>query len=220
MLRYKFPFEYELNPTEIDPGTDWVTLKLKNIGRKTLKNLDIQLHSHDTYNLSVHGTWWYGAGQHIRELKPNKEEELVFRINAIGSADTYATVKGRKDGKYFWWESGWTNIHVSSEKAEIGSLLVLTNPYTAIGKTISVEATIKGLRRDSELKLEFWVETPSGKSEQQAELNVKDLSIGEESRYTAEFTPKETGYYTIYAYLYDGWRRIGYETETIYTRRE
>ncbi len=116
--------------------------------------------------------------------------------------------------EYFTWESGWTNIRLSEEKAEIERLLVLSNPYTTIGKTISAEATIKGLKESTGLKLEFWVEPPSGKSEEQATIDIKDLPVGEEARYTAEFTPKETGYYTIYAYLYDGWRRIGYKTES------
>jgi hypothetical protein len=221
VLRLKDPIEYELNPTEIEKGSNWVTLKLKNIGSVTLKGLDVQLHSVDTYNLSVYGNWWLGGGQHIAELGPNKERELVFRVNAIGSAEVYATIKGRKfGGDFFWWESGWTSIHVSDEKAEIGSLLVLSNPFTTLGKTISAEATIKGLRKSTGLKLEFWVESPSGKSEKQATIDIKDLPIGEEARYSAEFTPKETGYYTIYAYLYDEWMRIGYKTETIYARNQ
>ena len=219
-MRWKYPIEYELTPTEIEKGTNWVTLKLKNIASETLKDLDVQLHSLDTYNLSVYGTWWVGAGHYLPDLGPNKEKEVVFRVNAVGSANVYATIKARKGGRHFWWESGWTNIKLSEEKAEIGRLLVLANPYTTIGKTISVEVTIKGLRRNHGLKLDFWVETPSGKSEQQAAIDIKDLPVGEEARYTAEFTPKETGFYTIYAYLYDGWKRIGYETETIYARKQ
>jgi hypothetical protein len=68
------------------------------------------------------------------------------------------------------------------------------------------------------LRLEFWVEPPSGRSEEQATIEIKDLPVGEEARYTAEFTPQETGYYMIYAYLYDGWKRIDYKTESIYAR--
>ena len=216
--KYKYPIEYELHPTEIEKGTNWVTLKLKNIGNKTLTDLDVQLHSVDTYNLSVFGSWFYGAGQFIAKLGPNEEKDLLFRVNAVGSADAYATLKGRKDGKYFWWESSWTRMGVSDEKAHLESLLVLSNPYTTIGKTISAEATIKGLRKNGGLKLEFWVETPSGKNEQQATIDIKDLPVGEEARYTVEFTTKETGFYTIYAYLYDGYVRIGFKTETIYAQ--
>jgi len=219
--RYKHPIEYELNPTVVDEGNNWVTLKLKNIGSDTLENLDVQLHSLDTYNLSVYGTsLGFGAGQYLPELEPNGEKEVVFRVNASGSAELYVTIKGHRSGKYFWWESSWTYIKLIAEKAEIGSLLVLSNPYTTIGKTISAEATIKGLKKSTGLRLEFWVETPAGKNELQATVDIKDLPVGEESRYSAEFTPRETGYYTIYAYLFDGWKRIGYKTETIYARKQ
>jgi hypothetical protein len=219
-LRYKYPLEYEVSPVWIDKGTSWVTLKLKNKGSETLRELDIQLHSLDTYNLTVFGTWLFGGGHYLPDLGPNKENEVVFRINALGSAFVYATIKARKDGKYFWWESSWTSIKLKEEKAEIGSLLVLSKPYTTIGKTISAEATIKGLKKSTGLKLELWVETPSGKSEEQATIDIKDLPVGEEARYSAEFTPKETGYYTIYAYLYDGWMRIDRKTESIHAQKQ
>jgi hypothetical protein len=84
--------------------------------------------------------------------------EVHFRVNAYGSTYVYATIKARKDGDYFWWESGWTNIYVE-DKAELERLLVLSHPYTAIGKTLSAEATINGLSKSTGLKLEFWVET-------------------------------------------------------------
>jgi hypothetical protein len=218
--RYKYPIEYELDPTSIEKGTNWLTLKLKNTSRDTLRGVDVQLISLDTYHLTVYGTWWgFGLGQYLKELKPNEEVELVFRINAFGSADVYATILAREEKNYFWWESGWTHIRVSEEKAEIERLLVLSHPYTQIGKSLSAEATVKGLREGTGLKLEFWVEDPSGKSEKQATTEIKELSAGEEARYTAEFTPKETGDYTIYAYLYDGWRRIGRKTNYIYAQK-
>ncbi len=219
LSKYKFPIKYELTPTDIEKGTNWVTLKLENIGNESLEDLDVQLHSVDTYNLTVYGSWWEGAGHHIAKLGPEWKNEVVFRVNAIGSADVYATLKGRKDGKFFWWESGWTNLHVSDDPAKISHLLVLSNPKTTIGQTISAEATVKGLREEAGLKLEFWVEAPSGKNELQASIDIKDLPVGEEARYTVEFTTKETGFYTIYAYLYDGYTRIGYKTETIYAQQ-
>jgi hypothetical protein len=51
VLRFKYPIEYELNPTEIDKGAQWLTLRLKNKGRVTLKRLDVELHSLDTFPL-------------------------------------------------------------------------------------------------------------------------------------------------------------------------
>ena len=218
-MRLKYPIEYELNPTEMDKGKQWLTLTLKNTGSKTLKRLDVELHSLDTFYLFPF-IFPSGIGHYIGELKPNEEREVVFQVNANGSANVYATIRARKDGDYFWWESGWTHISVSEQKAEIGRLVVLSHPYTTIGKTLSAEATIKGLRKGTGLKLEFWVETPSGNFEEQATIDIKELSVGEEARYSAEFTPKETGYYTIYAYLYDGYSRISHNSCSIYAQEE
>jgi len=218
MLRYKHPIEYEFNPTEIDKGIHWLKLRLKNTGKVTLKELDVQLHSLDTFYFSLPHMY---QGHYLIELKPNEEKQLVFRANVYGSADVYATITGRKfGGDSFWWESGWTHIHASQEKAEIERLLVLSNPYAAIGKALEAEATIKGLEKSTGLKLEFWVETPAGKLEEQATMNIKELSVGEEARYSAAFTPKETGYYTIYAYLFHEGRRIGCKTESIYAQKK
>jgi len=218
LRRHKYPFNYELNPSELDIGSNWVTLKLKNISSRALRYLDIQLHSVDTYNLTVYGTGLFGAGHYLPNLESDEEKDFVFRVNAVGSANVYVTIKALDNEGNFMWESGWTNLRVSEEKAEIERLLVLSNPYTKIGETISAEATIKGLKESTGLKLEFWVEAPIGKSEEQASIDIKDLPIGEEARYTVEFTPKQMGYYTIYAYLYDGWKRIDYKTESIFAR--
>jgi hypothetical protein len=218
VLRLKNPIEYELNPTEIEKGKQWITLTLKNVGNKTLKRLNVEMHSLDTFYLTPL-FFPFGIGHYIEELQPNEGSEVVFQVNAQGAADVYATISARRDGEYFSWESGWTHISVSEEKAEIGRLVVLSHPYTPIGKTLSAEATIKGLRKSKGLKLQFWVETPAGRFEEQAKINIKELSAGEEARYSAEFTPKEMGYYNVYAYLYDGSRRIGHKTDSIYAQK-
>jgi hypothetical protein len=217
VLRWKYPFEYEVTAEQIEKGTNWLALRLKNISKETLRGLDIQLHSLDTYCLTVYGTGFYRM-----YLESDKEEkDLVFQVNVLGSADVYLTVRARKEGgDYFLWESGWTHISLDEEKAELERLVVLSHPYTTIGKTLSAEATVKGLRNGMGLKVEFWVETPSGKFEEQAKIDIKELSAGEEARYAAEFTPDETGDYTVYAYLFDGSRRIGYKTDVIYAQKE
>ena len=189
------------------------------LSNEILKYVDIQLHSFYTFNLTVYGAGLFGAGHYLPNLGLNEEKELVFRVNAVGSANVYVTIKARRAGRNFTWESGWMTLKVREEKAEIGHLVVLSHSYTTIGKTLSAEATIKGLRESTGLKLEFWVESPSGKSEEQATLDIKDLSVGEEARYTVEFTPKEPGYYMIYAYLYAGWRSLGSKTNSIYAQK-
>ena len=219
-MRYKYPIGYELSPTEIGKGKQWLTLKLKNTGKQTLKSLDVELHSLDTFYLFPLFFPFAIYGHYIGEIKPDEEREVVLQVNAYGSAEVYATIKARKNGDYFSWESGWTHISVTEEKAEIGRLLVLSHPYTTIGKTLSVEATVKGLQKSTGLQLEFLVETPSGKFEELSTTDIKDLSAGEERKNSTEFTPKETGTYTIYAYLYDGWRRIGRKTDTIYAQKK
>jgi hypothetical protein len=220
MLKKKYPIGYDLKPTEIEKGTNWISLLLKNIGSSTLQSLEIQEHSVDTYNLQTFGTF-YGLGSNhcLKEFKPDEEIKLDFKINALGSADVYVTIRGLNDEKYFWWESSRMNLHVSDEKARIDRLLVLSNPYAAIGNPLSAEAVVKGLKENGGLKLEFWVESPSRTDEKQATIDILALPVGKEVSYTVEFTPKETGLYTISAHLYDGWRRIGYKTETIYAQK-
>ena len=51
-MRLKNPIEYELNPTEIEKGKQWITLTLKNVGNKTLKRLNVEMHSLDTFYLT------------------------------------------------------------------------------------------------------------------------------------------------------------------------
>jgi len=54
VLRFKYPIEYELNPTEIYKGVQWLTLRLKNAGNVTLKRFDVELHSLDTFPLPLY----------------------------------------------------------------------------------------------------------------------------------------------------------------------
>ena len=117
MLRRKYPIEYELNPTEMDKGKQWLTVKLKNTGNQTLKRVDVELHSLDTFYLFPF-IFPFGLGHYLEELKPDEERELVFQVNVSGSVDVYVTINARKNGDHFWWESGWTHISVIEEKAK------------------------------------------------------------------------------------------------------
>jgi hypothetical protein len=219
MLRYKHPFEYELSPDTLDKGLRWLTLSLKNKGNEGLAQLDVRLHSADTSFILV-----YGTGEYIPYLKPDEEGILSFQVLAgalfEGMTELYVNMTGGKDGDPFYWESPWLNTMVAGEVAELESLFVLTHPYTTIGKTFDVEATIKALDKSEGLNLYFWTDTPSGKYEELAKVKTKKLAAGDRHTLSAKITPKETGYYKVYATLYDNRRRrIGRKTSTIWVQK-
>lgn len=210
---YKYPLEYEVEPTSVDKGVHWVTLKLKNIGRVVLTKLDVQLHSIDTYNLSIN---WEGV--YFSELYPDEQKEIVARVTVKGSTNIYLSIYGYKGDDRFYWDSGYIHITVKDEKAKFDRFFVLSSPYTSIGKALEIEATIKGLQKSEGLRVEFWTDTPSGRYEELATITTGKIDKGDETSFVASITPKETGLYTVYAYLYDEWRRIDLKTDTIYVR--
>ncbi len=122
MLRYKYPFEYELNPESVEKGSRWLTLRLKNVGDKELEQLDVRLHSADTSLLSVTST-----GEYVYSLKPNEQTILSFQVLGgtlfEGTTEVYAYVVGRKQGQFFSWESPWLNMRVVGGIAETRRLL-------------------------------------------------------------------------------------------------
>ena len=78
-----------------------------------------------------------------------------------------------------------------------------------------MEATLQGATESDGLRLEFWAETPSEEFVELGTVEPKNLVAGEEVRYAVEMMPQHEGKYTIYAYLYDGAKRIGHELEHI-----
>jgi hypothetical protein len=212
-MAIKYPLEYELTPTSMDSGRHWVTLRVKNIGTQDLTGLDLNLNSLDAYSISVLGT-----GSYISILEPNESRELPFQVSANRTGSLYLTLDGWKDGERFHWESPGLPITVGAESAELVSLFAMTEPYSIVGERVRCEATVRGLGQSEGLKLEFWADTPGGEFEELAIVETKALSPGEEATYSAEVAPDEEGLYTIYAYLYDGVRRIGREVEYVYVR--
>lgn len=210
----KFPLEYELTPSVLEAGRHWVTLHLKNIGTENLTGLDVKLNSLDAYNISVLGT-----GSYLSILGSTEEEMLPFQVSASRTGNLYVTVEGWKDGEKFHWESPAVILTVGDEVAELTSLFAMTEPYSIIGEKISCESTVRGLTPSEGLQLEFWADTPSGEFEELAIVETKSLSRGEEATCSAEIIPEEEGLYTIYAYLYEGVRRIGREVEYVYVEK-
>ena len=211
----KYPIRYEISPREVETGTHWITLELENVGEEDLYNLDVNLNSVDSYNLSVLGT-----GEFVAHLAQNVETFLNYQISSIRSTDVYITISGRRDDEYFYWESPLIRINVPGAIAEISPLFVLSHPYSMMGKTLEAEATIKGLSESIGLDLEFWVDTPTGEFKEIANIETKSLSPEEYMRYSAEFTPEEEGIYTVYAYLYQNGRLLDRETDMIWVEKE
>ena len=209
-MAVKYPLEYEITRDSIDTGQHWITLRIKNIGAQELTGLDVNLNSLDVYSIGVLGT-----GTYVSCLSPDEERQLPFQVSANRTGSVYVTVDGWRESARFHWESPSIPMTVGAEVAELVSLFAMTEPYSVVGEQIRVEATIRGLAAERGLSLEFWADTPSGEFEELAIVETKELAPGEEATYSAEVTPEEEGLYTLYAYLYDGVRRIGREVETI-----
>jgi hypothetical protein len=92
--------------------------------------------------------------------------------------------------------------------AEIVSFSALTDPYPTLGSRVKIEATIRGLGYDRPLGLEFWADTPDNTSISIDKMPTDPVPAGETLRYTAEFTPKHEGIYTLHVYLFAGTRHI------------
>jgi len=214
-MRLKYPFEVEIKPKEVDFGLHWITVSLKNFSDDDLYNLDVKLNSLDSYYV-----WVYGSGQYVPNIESNETEIVPFQVSASGTTSVYVTASGRRNGDYFYWESPRFRLQVGRETAELRNLFVLSHPYTAIGKTLEIEAIIKAIVGGKKLDLSFWVDTRHGSFDKIAEIETKELEVGEEVRYSAEFTPEETGIHEIYAYLYDGTTLLGRKNDTIYVQSE
>lgn len=213
MIRQKYPIEYELSPDTLEKGTQWLTLRLKNVGNENLHNLDIKMHSTDSLQISFRS-----PNEYIHHLRLDEENYLSFQVDVHGTTSLYFSIRYFKEGGSFHWDSPWIRQQVLGDVAELEGILV-SNPYGIIGRELEAEATIKGLGNSDGLDLEFWADTPSGKYEELAEIKTKKLSRGEEVSYTAKITPKEAGYYTVYASLYDNRRRIGRHSDTLWVEK-
>jgi hypothetical protein len=214
MLRHRFPLSYELTPDTLQNGTQWLTVWLKNVGDYPLHNLNVKIHSTDSFQISFRN-----GSNFIMRINPSEFSYLSFETDVYGPAALYITITYYKEGGLFHWDSPWMRQKVRGEVAELESILV-SNTYGTIGRELEVEATIQGLGNSNNgLDLEFGADTPSGNYEELAKIKTKILSPGEEVSYAAKITPKEEGFYTIYASLYDNFRRIGRDSDTLRVRK-
>jgi len=202
------PFQYALAPQRIAAGQRWLSLRLKNIGNETLEQLDVRLNSLDAYSLDV-----YGAGSYIENLDPGEETVRHYQVTAEMTGNLYASIDGRQDGEPFHWESPAIQVTVGQQAAELLSFFALTQPHVLLGNPIECEATIRGLTTSQRLVIEFWVETPVRTFESLDKQGLGQVAADETVRHTTQFTPEHEGIYILHAYLYDGTKRIGHQTE-------
>jgi hypothetical protein len=107
MLRRKYPFEYELSPENLEKGTRWLTLKLKNIGNDSMHNLEINMHSTDSLQISLRK-----SSDHIFRLTPDEDRLLSFQVDAHGTTSLYFSIRYFKEGGSFHWDSPWIREQV------------------------------------------------------------------------------------------------------------
>ena len=214
-MKIRYPLAFEIFPKEIDAGEKWLTLRIKNIGKSKLLNLDVQLNSLDSYYLKG-----INDSEFIYELEPDEETKIPFKVKATATSSVYVSVESMtEDGKPLFVESPSVTIRIGYVPAEIRTMFVLTRPYPVPEETIKCESTIIGLKRSNELNLEFWADTPSEKFELLASMKTKQFDAGEIGKYSAEITPEDEGVYEIHAYLYDGDKRVDHKTDTIFVKK-
>ena len=209
-MELKYPIEYEIHPESVDEGTHSVVIKLRNVGDEDLRYVKVDLNSLDGHGLLVYGTF-----KTITEIKRNETEEVSFEVEASRTADVYIILTATKGLGSFYWESPPISVGVGKEKATLEGLFILTHPYLSIGMTADAEAIVQGLENSEGIRLEFWVETQKGVSEELKTIELQELSAGEEGHYSTTVTFKTKGFHTVYAYLYDQDKRIDYKSDTV-----
>ncbi|MFO7742075.1 MAG: hypothetical protein R6X31_07160 [Anaerolineae bacterium] len=208
------PIQYEVSPRELDRGLHWLALRLRNVGDQPLTGLSVRLHSMDDYSIAV-----AGEGDYVQSLVPGEEEEVPYRVSADLTGRVYASAEGWRGEERFQWESPGILIKVGEAPAELMSVFALTEPYPSPGEELRCEAIVRGLEPTGDLRLEFWAQEPQGAFEELAALENLQLSPGEQTTYATAITPEREGEYVVHAYLYDGERRIGHATDTVYVGR-
>lgn len=207
----RHPLEYELSPDKIDRGLHWLTLRLKNVGDEPLLGLGVRLDSMDDYSIAV-----IGEGEYVGSLELGADVEIPYRVSADLTGRVYVSVEGWLDDERFEWESPGLKITVGQPVAELVSVFALTQPYPSPGEELRCEAFVRGLQSGGDLRLEFWAQQPRGGFDQLAALENLQVDEGDENNYVTEITPEQEGSYIVHAYLYDGERRIGHATDTVY----
>jgi len=209
-MAYNPPFEYSITPEIVEPGTHWVSIHLKNIEKKPIMNLDVRIISNDPLRINT-----LDRGGYINMLNPGEERVVPVQIEANRGAWVYLHVEYWVDGELMYWESPNVWIKVRRDPARIMTLFSLGGPEYNVGEEASIEATIVANLPTDEMRLDFWVETADGEFESFKTVNISPMETGDYKTITTQFVPEAEGLYSIYAYLFDGNRRVDRKIEQI-----
>ena len=202
-MTYNPPFEYSLTPEIVEPGTKWISVHLKNMGREPMMNMDVRLIYNDPLRIRA-----LDRGGYINMLNPGEERVVPVQIEANQGGWVYLHIEYWLDDELLYWESPNVWIKVSRDPARMMTLFSIKGPQVNIDTEVPVEATVVADLPSDSLRIDFWIETAEGRFESFHTLDIKPIDAGEIRTITTEFTPEEEGLYSIYAYLFNGNRRL------------
>lgn len=202
-MAYNPPFEYYIRPETVESGTHWISVHLKNTKNKPMMNMDVRLISNDPLRIRS-----LDRGGYINMLNPGEERVVPVQIETNQGAWVYLHVEYWLDDELFYWESPNIWIKVRRDPARIMTLFSVKGPHMRAGEPVPVEATLVANLPAESLRLDLWIETADERFESFESMDVESLDAGEVKTITTEFTPEEDGLYSVYAYLFDGNRRL------------
>lgn len=213
MMR-RLPISIYVTPREITKGTSTIKLKITNSGDERLETLEVGLHSLDQSLIEVEN-----PEKWVNAVNPNETITIPFTVSAHRSAMVHARIFGYVGEERFEWQSPPIRMKVGEEDAELKSLLILGESSRIIGDTLKAEATVKTLKHDVQVTIDFWINTPSEKYSKIGEIVTSVLQPGD-TKHLIEFTPTEPGLYTIHAYLYEGSRQIDRQSDKVFIKEK
>jgi len=205
----RLPVIVKLEPREISRGRSQVSLKIKNVGEEEIETLEVGLSSLNQSLLEVQDSLKW-----LSNIQPDETAIVPFDISAFSSARVYIKIFGYVDNDRFSWESPGIRLKVGDEVAEIDNLLIKGDANQKVGQRVEAEATIRGLKPDSKISLDYWVNMPNEVFTHLGEVSIEVNEI-DIVKSRIEFTPESEGLYTVYAYLYDGLRQIDRDIDKV-----
>ena len=199
----KYPFEYEITPRRVGEGTRWIEVELKNVGTDDMENIEVRLNSLDDYGIDVNEN-----SKFVDALDVGESTTIPFQLNVRRRGAVYISVDGWIEDTRLHWESPDIQLVTGQEMAEITRFFALSEPYAALGKPVTCEATVESLTGTDNMVLEFWVERPDGEMLSIEKTGTGTMAAGEVESFNGRFTAEQEGIYTLHVYLYAGDARI------------